>query len=157
MGSVSTQIEAMDVCCGCVWRRGAASCCCLFLLLFVANSLACTHNDRGEWIVFCCWHFGGRAGSLTFFSRTIHSVSKIVCPSDCLIVCLLFTSLHFLLEILFLILSDKETTPTRSLSRDRTGNGSNHEQATTLEQSKRATRENKRANPRKRTSRQVLR
>ena len=51
MGSVSTQIEAMDVCCGCVWRRGAASCCCLFLLL-VPRSLACTRSDRVEWIVF---------------------------------------------------------------------------------------------------------
>ena len=101
-----------------------ACCSCCLFLLFVLRSLACTHNDRDEWIVFCCWHFGGRAGSLTFLSHTIQNVSKIVRLSLGLSVCLSVTCLrrHFsVLAVSFWILSDLPTTLARSLTRDRMG------------------------------------
>ena len=131
-------------CCGCfrllLLLPVVAAGCCLFLL-FVLRSLACTHNDRDEWIVFCCWHFNGRAGSLTFLSHTIQNVSKncpSVFPSVSLSVCLLFTSSVFWFGCFDSDpLGQTDNTRLISLKGPDEELGSNHQQTTTRNQSKR--------------------
>ena len=118
-------------------------CCCLLLLflLFVPRSLACTCNDRVEWIVFCCWHFR-RTCRLAYVPQP-YDPKRIqkssVCRSVCLFVCLSDVYvIDFLVSLFRLRFSRTYRQRSPVLSRG-TGWGldSNLKQVTTRKQSKR--------------------
>ena len=77
-------------CCDCIWLLlllllvvVVACSCCLFHACLLARATIVLNGS-----FFVAGIFAGRAGSLTFLSHTIQNVSKIVCLSSCLFVCL---------------------------------------------------------------------
>ena len=113
-------------CCGCfrllLLLPVVAAGCCLFLL-FVLRSLACTHNDRDEWIVFCCWHFR-RTCRLAYVPqpydpKRIQNRLSVFLSVRLSVRCLRHRFPCFVVSSP--ILSDLPTTLARSLTRDRMG------------------------------------